>query len=279
MYIPNTLIDLGAAINMMNLKTMRELNILNIRPTPIMLELADRSKIKLEGALDDEMVSIESWEYPFDFFILQPKSASGGHPIILGRPRLTTTNAFIGCKSGTIYISRGELVKQIKLYPPAQPKIETQNILWYDNEASDIETTQPIFTVEQFKSFQETSEENQISTFLCNANSLEQDNSEMERILNPKTQETNNPTTLTALHSLAGNTLRSSETSTLPIEISPNKFLHINPDLDEQQKADMIHILQQQEKSFSWDYQDMKGIQPKTCSHHIYTRADIRLVR
>ena len=59
-YIPNTLIDLGAAINVMTLKMMRELNILNIRPTPTMLELVDRSKIKPEGVLDDEIVSIES---------------------------------------------------------------------------------------------------------------------------------------------------------------------------------------------------------------------------
>ena len=44
-YIPNTLIDLGAAINVMTLQMMRELNILNIRPTPTMLELADISKI------------------------------------------------------------------------------------------------------------------------------------------------------------------------------------------------------------------------------------------
>ena len=41
-YIPNTLIDLGAAINVMTLKMMRELNILNIQPTLTMLELADR---------------------------------------------------------------------------------------------------------------------------------------------------------------------------------------------------------------------------------------------
>ena len=90
-----------------------------------MLELVDRSKIKPEGVLDDENVSIESWEYPVDFYILQPKSTSGGHFIVLGRPWLATADAFIGCRSGTMYISRGESVKQIKLYPLAQPKIET----------------------------------------------------------------------------------------------------------------------------------------------------------
>ena len=81
-----------------------------------------------------------------------------------------------------------------------------KNILWYDNEASDVETTQPIFTIDQIKSSQETSEENQISTFLCNTNSLEQDNSAMEKILNPETQETSDPAALTALCSTTGST-------------------------------------------------------------------------
>jgi hypothetical protein len=118
-YIPNTLIDLGAAINVMTLQTMRELNILNIQPTPTMLELVNRSKIKPEGVLDDKIVSIKSWEYLVDFYILQPKSASGGHSIILGRPWLAIADAFKGCRSGTMYSSRGESMKQIKLYPLA----------------------------------------------------------------------------------------------------------------------------------------------------------------
>lgn len=108
---------------------------------------------------------------------------------------------------------------------------------------------------------------------------MEQDNSEMEKILNLETQDISDPATLTALCSTAGSTLKFSENSTLPIEMSLNKFLHINTNLDEQQKVDLIKILQQQEKAFAWDYQDVKGIQPKTCSHHIYTRADIRPVR
>ena len=170
---------------------------------------------------------------------------------VLGRPWLAIADAFIGCKSRTMYISRGESMKQIKLYPLAQPKTETQNILWYDNESSDVETTQPIFTIDQIKSFQETSEENQISAFLCNTNSLEQDNSAMEKILNPETQETSDHATLTTLRYIVGSTLIFLETFTLPIEISPNKFLHINPDLDEQQKVDLIKILQKQEKAFA----------------------------
>lgn len=89
-------------------------------------------------------------------------------------------------------------MKQIKLYPPAQPETKTKHISWYDNEASDVETMQPIFTIDQIKSFQEVTKENQISTFLCNANSLGQDDSEIERNLNAETQETSSRASLTA---------------------------------------------------------------------------------
>jgi hypothetical protein len=37
--IPNTLIDLGATINVMTMETMQHLKIDNLRPTPTVLEL------------------------------------------------------------------------------------------------------------------------------------------------------------------------------------------------------------------------------------------------
>ena len=84
--IPKTLIDLGATINVMTLKTMEYLHLKNIRPTTTVLELVDRSKITPEGILEDIIVYLDSWEYPIDFILLQPKSNLGGHPLILGRP-------------------------------------------------------------------------------------------------------------------------------------------------------------------------------------------------
>ena len=44
--VSNVLIDLGAAINVMSKQTMDQIGLVHIRPTPIVLELADRSKIK-----------------------------------------------------------------------------------------------------------------------------------------------------------------------------------------------------------------------------------------
>lgn len=66
-HIPNTLIDLGAAINVMTLETMKTLQFINLQHTKIVLELADRSKVIPEGILEDIIVSLDSWEYPLDF--------------------------------------------------------------------------------------------------------------------------------------------------------------------------------------------------------------------
>jgi len=58
--IENTLIDQGAAVNMMTTLTMEMLQFPNLRPSPTVLELADRSKVKLAGVLEDVIVSIDS---------------------------------------------------------------------------------------------------------------------------------------------------------------------------------------------------------------------------
>ena len=68
--IPNTLVDQGAAINIMMITTMEELQLGNLRPTPISLELADRSRVKPVGVLDDVIVTLASWEFPVDFMVI-----------------------------------------------------------------------------------------------------------------------------------------------------------------------------------------------------------------
>ncbi|MCY6524828.1 hypothetical protein, partial [Actinobacillus pleuropneumoniae] len=59
--IPNTLIDLGVAINIMSRQTMDQLKLPNLIFTPTLLQLADRSIIKPDGVLEDIPVSLDSW--------------------------------------------------------------------------------------------------------------------------------------------------------------------------------------------------------------------------
>eukprot|EP00253_Pinus_taeda_P014676 PITA_14676 len=94
--IPHTLIDLGAAINVMTRDTMLKLNLQSsLRKTSTVLQLADRSTVTPEGIVEDALVSVDSWEYPADFLVLQPKAKLTGYPLILGRPWLATVDAYI----------------------------------------------------------------------------------------------------------------------------------------------------------------------------------------
>ena len=92
----NALVDLGGTINILTTTTCQKLGITLVEPTSTLLELADRSVVRLEGTLHDVMVSVDSWEYPADFMIINPKNRLDGHPLILGRPWLATVDAYIG---------------------------------------------------------------------------------------------------------------------------------------------------------------------------------------
>jgi hypothetical protein len=99
--IGNTPIDLGVAIIVMNATTLEQLQLQPLlQTTPTILELADKTRVIPKGILDDIMVTLASWEYPVDFLVIHSKDPSKGHPVILGRPWLATTNAFISCREG-----------------------------------------------------------------------------------------------------------------------------------------------------------------------------------
>ena len=57
---------------------------------------------------------------------------------------------------------------------------------------------------------------------------------------------------------------------TIPCEVGPEKFLHINTGLSENQRAQLLKVLKKQAEAFACEYTDMKGIHLDTCIHHIY---------
>ena len=110
--VPHTLIDLGATINVMTKETMLNLNLQgSLKKTRIALQLEDRSLVTSEGIVEDVMVSTDSWEYPVEFLVLQPKVKLTSYALILGRPRLGTVDAYIDCRVGNMTIKNGHISK------------------------------------------------------------------------------------------------------------------------------------------------------------------------
>jgi hypothetical protein len=171
-FIPDVLVDLGVIINIMPIEMTQLLQlIIRFRPTPTVLELADRSTIKPEGVIDDLVISVDSWEYPVDFVVLQPKTHLGGHPLIIGIPWLATTDSFIGCRSGSMTISDGYDTKKLTLYPHGTLSVELENSLWMDLED---ESALPVLTIGKSLSFKDETEDEIINSFICDPSVVKQ---------------------------------------------------------------------------------------------------------
>lgn len=62
-------------------------------------------------------------------------------------------------------ISNGEHKKQLTLYPPAQPLLETEDPIWIN---SDLDESLPIMTIDKALDMEEPSEDNVLVNFLQN---------------------------------------------------------------------------------------------------------------
>lgn len=78
--IENTSINLGTTINVMTKEIFTTLRLDELRQTPIVLELAERSRVTHEGVVEDVVTTVDSWRYPTDFLIFQTKSNLGRQP-------------------------------------------------------------------------------------------------------------------------------------------------------------------------------------------------------
>ncbi|XP_057422236.1 uncharacterized protein LOC130716069 [Lotus japonicus] len=95
------LCDLGASVNLMPLSMFERLNVGELKPTMMMLQLADRSMVTPWGVVEDVLVRVGEFEFPVDFVIIDMDEDSK-IPLIMGRPFLATSQAKINVGKGTI---------------------------------------------------------------------------------------------------------------------------------------------------------------------------------
>ena len=63
------------------------------------------------------------------------------------------------------------------------------------------------------------------------------------------------------------------------IENFPGRTLNINENLEKLQQEELTKTSQKHSATFAWEYTNMKGIDTKTCIHHIYIEENSRPIR
>ncbi|XP_006574047.1 uncharacterized protein LOC114412863 [Glycine soja] len=92
--VGKALIDLGASINLMPLSMCRRLGELEIMPTRMTLQLADRSITRPYGVIEDVLIRVKHMVFPADFVVMDMEE-DHEVPVILGCPFMSTTSCII----------------------------------------------------------------------------------------------------------------------------------------------------------------------------------------
>ncbi|XP_006574027.1 uncharacterized protein LOC114409972 [Glycine soja] len=92
--VGKALIDLGASINLVPLSMCRRLGELEIIPTRMTLQLADRSITRPYGVIEDILVRVKHLIFSADFVVMDIEE-DADIPLILGRSFMYTTSCVV----------------------------------------------------------------------------------------------------------------------------------------------------------------------------------------
>ena len=74
-FFGQALLDLGASVNLMPYSIYLIIGLEELKPTSVVLQLADRSVRKPRGIVEDVLLQIDKFYYPVDFLILDTQTA------------------------------------------------------------------------------------------------------------------------------------------------------------------------------------------------------------
>ncbi|XP_058003724.1 uncharacterized protein LOC131180126 [Hevea brasiliensis] len=123
MNINKALCDLSTSVSLMPLSLCKKLDVGELKPTTISLQLADRSVKYPVGILENIPIKVGKFFIPIDFVVLEMEEEV--HiPIILGRPFLVTARAIINVKSRLLTLKVGEEEVEFNLFNAMKHKLK-----------------------------------------------------------------------------------------------------------------------------------------------------------
>ena len=141
------LLDLGASVNLLPFTEYERLGLGELKPTKMVIQLADRSTRLPRGVVEDVLIRVGEFIYPVDFIVLETEkvaNVANQIPVILGRPFLATANALINCRNGMMRLSFGNMTLELNIFnlqrqPSGFDDVETSTLNWVEDSQFDDE--------------------------------------------------------------------------------------------------------------------------------------------
>ncbi|GKB40064.1 reverse transcriptase domain-containing protein [Tanacetum coccineum] len=297
------LADLGASINLMLLSVWKKLSLLELTPTCMTLELADRSISRPIGVAEDVFIKVGKFHFPADFVVID-FDADPQVPLILGRSFLKTEPVTFNLDQTSRYSSNYDdiSVNRIDVIDIACEEF-SQEVLGFSVSGNPTPSTKPIvstsfptltpfgdsdFLLEETDAFLAI-EDDPISPKIDDSYyDSEGDILLLEKFLND--DPSSPPLPLQELKVVEPKNEKSSideppevELKDLPphleyafLEGTDKLPVIIAKDLKDEEKAALIKVLKSHKRALAWQLSDIKGINPEFCTHKILMEDDFK---
>ncbi|XP_050916559.1 uncharacterized protein LOC127131686 [Lathyrus oleraceus] len=260
--IEKAFLDLGASVSLMPLAVFKRLNLGELQPTKMSLQLADRFVKYPIGILEDILVRIGQLYIPTDFVVMDIKE-DGEILILLGRPFLSTAGAVINVKRGQLTFEVGDekiefIISKFLTAPVIEDSCYAINII--DEGIRELDQEGPPETMK----FPSTPKR-------------EDDGFRMEPYMDDNLYECS---TLTPNH-IPCPKKPSIELKELPKNLS-YEFLDeelnlpviVSATLNEDETNQLLDILRKYPSALGYNISDLKGISPSVCMHRILLKEE-----
>ena len=283
----HVLVDLGASVNLLPYSVYVKLELGELEPTNITLQLADRSVKIPRGIVKDVLVQVDKFYFPVDFVVLdtQPVVNQGTQfLVILSRPFLATANAIIHCRGGLMTLSFGNMTVNLNIF----------NVIKGMGDEEDVcEVNMVDFVVQKY------------------LDNVSYDDPLMSCLVSPSWDEEVTTSESEFLHSIIEHNevleangwapkfepLPPVEDRALPLEERPPKLklkplpshlkyaflgvketfpVIISSSLETEQENKLLEILRTHKTAIGWIIADIKGINPLICTRMIHLEEDVK---
>ncbi|GJW41151.1 reverse transcriptase domain-containing protein [Tanacetum coccineum] len=302
----HALADLGASINLMPLSIWKKLSLPELTPTRMTLELADRSITYPKGLAEDVFVKVGKFHFPTDFVVVDFE-ADPRVPLILGRSFLRTGRALIDVygEEITLRVDREAVtfnLDQTTRYSSTNDKSVNQidiidavceeyasELLGFPNTSggNPTPTSEPFtseFILEEIEAYlKDDSISPEIDHAICNP---EEDICLIEKLLN------NDPFQLPPMDLKQSEVTEAKSSIEEPPELELKDlsshleyaFLEENDKLPviiakglkNDEKDALLKVLKSHKRAIAWKITDIKGIDPRFCTHKILMEDDYK---
>ena len=283
--VAKAMLDLGASINLMPYSIFLQLNLGDLKPTTMSLQLADRSLKYPEGIVEDVLVQVDKLIIPVDFVVLDMQenpALDREHTILLGRPFMATTKTIIDVQDGNLTMTvLGETV-HFKVFDSSPfPSISAID------EIFDVD---PLDNLVQ-NTFFRTRIEDKLETVLT----LEKVEEDLDEEIKGYLEQLDNNEVMTKSSTLlnlpSSSSIKEANPPELELKDLPEHLKYvflgegetypviISSTLTKPQEKELIKVLKQFKKSIGWSIGDIRGISPTMCMHKINLEDGAKPVR